>query len=368
MTGKINRRQYMALGFICLLYPLVRRMPNPAVSAAGGRAWLASLAAIPVLLLVFLLYRALDQPGKGLGEVMLDTLGPVFGRFVLALYALWFISMCAFIVRSGGERFVSTIYPGTSPGIFTAATMAACLIASMGSLRALGRSAMIFRPVLLLAMILVFAALLPKTQLTGVWQPSSKDVLPVLRAVPEVVNPLCTAVYLSFLNGRRSQPVTVRHVLPWILCSAVISMLLCLCAVGCFGAELTTKLSSTFFVLVRDVSLFGSEARIEPLVISMWVFSDFMLTTVLLQISAGLLGLIFGLSLRAEDSRFFDLSGGRWLLPLCAVIACALAFVFSPDPITIRPLAQLWVPASNTFFQLVPPLLCLAVKKLRRMH
>ena len=68
-----------------------------------------------------------------------------------------------------------------------------------------------------------------------------------------------------------------------------------LAVLGNFGAELTARLTRPFFSLVRNLEFFGSLERIEALVVTLWVFPDFLLVSALLYTAQHILRLCFDL-------------------------------------------------------------------------
>ena len=150
-----TRRQLQALSFIILMSPATRLIPGASARAAGHAGWLCPIVAAPLCVLVVLtVSRALKNKavGEGLGEVVMRAF-PHFGRAVLLLYGLWLSLYAGFSLRSGASRFIYTIYTGSSPWPFVAVGLAAGVLAALGSVKRLARSAEIFRTLLLLAIV-----------------------------------------------------------------------------------------------------------------------------------------------------------------------------------------------------------------------
>ena len=61
-------------------------------------------------------------------------------------------------MRSAASRFIYTVYTGSTPWIFVAAGLGAGLLAALGSVKRLARTAELFRPLLLLALLPVLGA------------------------------------------------------------------------------------------------------------------------------------------------------------------------------------------------------------------
>ena len=81
----------------------------------------------------------------------------------------------------------------------------------------------------------------------------------------------------------------------WLLWMVVLLCLLITTITGMFGAELTTKMTRPFFVMVRNLVFFRTVERVEALVAMLWLFPDFLLVSLLLWSAQYCLRLIFKL-------------------------------------------------------------------------
>ncbi len=350
---KINRRQMAAAAFVALLSPAARRFPSSLVAVSGSGAWLApAVAALPLVIVIVFMARIL-RGGRSLGDVFELSLGRTPGRALIFAVSLWLIFYCGFIFRAGAYRFSSTVYPSTAGWIFVVFSAACCLPLAMGRFSALGRMAMLLRPLLLAVLAGVFALSVSAWELRGIFRLEEADALPALRSGFTVLNTLSVACYLGFAEHRCSQPMHPRQYLLWALVLLGVAELLCLSCLGVFGPELTLKLNYPFFMLVRDVGLFDSFARLEALVLALWVFADTVHVSLLLHIAAGNLGRVLGVDRR-----------------LCAAVATALAagvgLALPGDMLGVGRFSEIIVPGGNgiIIFLLLP--LTAAVGWIRR--
>ena len=328
---KLREKQFAAAVFTAVLAPMLRLLPRAAVLAAGRWAWLTAAAALPLLFLLALLMGSLRRglrPGEGAAALFLRAFGPVLGRVFLALYAAWFLFYAGFILRAGAERLTAAAYRHSGPEPFLLATLAAALLASLGSLRGAARTAVVFRRVLLAvlgAVLLLSLRNVEPEHLRPLWPGSWGGVL---RGALPVATVGGSAALFSFLRGYTAPGPdgAVRPLLPPLALFTAVSGALCAVTAGVFGPALTARLNYPFFTMVRDLSLFGSRQRFEAAVIALWVFADFTLCTLLLRCSHEALRTIFRLP-GPEENAPRSLRGGRWLL-LCEAAAagvCALS-------------------------------------------
>ena len=147
---------------------------------------------------------------------------------------------------------------------------------------------------------------------------------------------------------------------------ALICLLLCaFCAViiGCYGARLTSRTLHPFFSMIRDVTLTKTVERIEALVTTLWVLSDFVIFTLLLCTASHIFRLIFGFRPEKGDVRALDMSNGRAVIPLCAALSGTAALLMPANEYVMRRISQLIVPcAILTILFVILPLLLLIAK------
>lgn len=362
---KITCRQFLALAFVALLSPIVRRMPRSLIMVSGGASWLAvPLAALPCLG-VFLLVGACLRREKGLGELLERSLGKFCGRLLTAAASLWLCFYCGFLLHSAAHRMVSTVYSDATPSLFIVLTAALCLAAALGPYCALGRVAMLFRPLLLAVLAAVCLFALGDWDLKGVVSLTREDWLPGLESGFVVLNTLSLIVYMCFAAHRCTHGGKKT---PFVLCCLVllaIVELMCLSCLGIFGTELTLKLNYPFFMLVRDISIFDSLARIEALIIAVWMAADFVLVSLLLRIASDNLRSCFGAAEPAPAESFWSMSRGRWLTVVLCAASAAVALCIPEDILSLGRLSESLVPVANAalIFGLFP--LALLIGRLR---
>ena len=153
-----DRGQLIALCTVIVLVPALRLFPSAATQFAGRAAWLTAPAAfLPVLLYILFIGDLMERrmEGEGLAELYIRALGPVAGKIALGLSALWFLFYGGFMLRSGADRFITTIYPNSSSPFFSVTMGILGTVAAMGAVRSLVRVAKMVQPVVLGVLLLV---------------------------------------------------------------------------------------------------------------------------------------------------------------------------------------------------------------------
>ena len=115
--------------------------------------------------------------------------------------------------------------------------------------------------------------------------------------------------------------------------------------------------------MIRDVTLTKTVERIEALVTTLWVLSDFVIFTLLLCTASHIFRLIFGFRPEKGDVRALDMSNGRIIIPMCAALSGTAALLMPTSEHVMRSISQIIVPgASLTILFVILPLLLLIAK------
>lgn len=352
---KADRSQLVAVGFCALLSPAIRTLPVLALPDAGVHAWLSALAALPpMLLLVLYMQRFLRSlgPEESMADLFPRILGKWPGRVLLLIFGLWMLFYAAFVMRNAAHRFISTIFPDSSPAAYIPIMGLMALITVLGPFRVLARMAEIIRPVLVFVLVVVLVFALPEVKLNTFYLPRAAEVLPIFRGALPVLNAVSILSYLSFMEDSvGSSKGLARSWAGCIVLTALLLSALCLTTVGCFGPVLTERINNPFFVMIRNIRILNTLERVEALVIALWFFTDFFLVSAMVHAGGAALSRALGLQLQREQAGLF--SGGRWLLWLCTLGSTLCALWIAPTTRELGYLSLELVPALNLFFCLL---------------
>ena len=119
--------------------------------------------------------------------------------------------------------------------------------------------------------------------------------------------------------------------------------------IGAFGHELSSRLSQPFFALVRNLVFFRSLERIEAFVVSLWIFSDFILISLCLHSAQHAFRLVLGCQAEYRGERLFQLSGGRWIIWLCGTGTIIFGSLIADQPESLERWSRQIIPGINLF-------------------
>jgi hypothetical protein len=354
MSQQYNSRQLLSLGAVIALTPMLRLYPSQSAALVGRAGWLTPLAALPLgVAWAWGMARFLQR--RKPGEHFPDLILRLGGRPALAVLTGWALLYAAFVLRSGADRLVGTVYPGASPALFSQLIGLIALLAALSTPRTLARMGRMLLPILygVLALLLFFAfSSIDPGNLLPV---GAQDVWPVLRATPLPLDIIAgTGTALCFLaGGAEDGGPRFSRLSVWAAGLCLLASLLTAAVTGSFGATLTAQLARPFFVLVRTLRFFRTVERVEALVVMLWIFPDFLITALFLW--TGQYGLRLLCGFRPDDQlrERLDFSEGRVLTWAFGAAATLLALFLAPDPAALERWSTAIIPAANLLFVFV---------------
>lgn len=351
-----NRNQLFALASLILLSPIMRLFPSAAADNAHQAAALSAPAAIPVMLIyIYFITHLMDarHEGEGLAELSLRFLGEKAGKAALFIMSAWLLLYGGFILRAGADRLISTIYPYSTPPFFIVSMGIICIIAALGSARTIVRTAKILLPFVfgLIIFILIFSFFsISKENLLPI---TIDDTLPVLKSSLAAVDVLSAIIYFIcfFAAFMPKKEHSFRDYSLWTCLMVLLISSLCIAVVGNFGAELTSNLVWPFFSLVRNLIFFNSLERIEALAVSLWIFPDFMLVSMLIYSAQHCLRLALGENIPIYNGeKLFSMEKKRWVIPLCGVLTIICGSLIAPSTAILDLWSKRIIPVINFIF------------------
>lgn len=275
---EISTRQMLVLLFSAMLSPTIRALPRRSASSGGTAGWLSALVAIiPVLLVVGLILGSLRRlpKGSGLGELLERGLGTVVGRVLSAVYGVWILLAVTVFLRVYSERFLSTTYVNSSIYLFLVAILLLTLWNSNGSFGAFARMGQIFFVVLVITLVLVLGLAAGEVEMERVFPLWWQDTPDILRSSIPALSTLSYGILTFFLAGQTKGLTESRGmVLRWTFAFALLLTAMQFITIGLFGADLVSRMQVPFFMLTKEVSIYGVLERIESSIITLWVLTD----------------------------------------------------------------------------------------------
>ncbi|MGM9521003.1 MAG: GerAB/ArcD/ProY family transporter [Oscillospiraceae bacterium] len=357
-TDKLTERQLMVLVFISLLSPLMRILPTSSVILAGRAAWLSPLPALAAGALLLAAVRGLKKnaaPGDGLADMALKGLGGVAGRVFCILCALWLTFYAGFTARSAAERMLSALYPNGNTVLFIIVLLAVAVITASGTTKGLARTAEVCLPLLALVMVIVILAAATDVKMENLLPVTYKDLGGILLGAVPVFDVMSLFTLFLFLEGHvEKKPGKHPKRFPYLGMLALTAFAIIIVTLGSVSDKMAEKLQNAFFVIIRNVQLFGVIERVEAVVVAVWIVTDFTMLGALLLIVSEIWRAVFGTKKRV-----------LYVFP-SGVLAGAAAFLIASNAFSLLKWSEFIIPVANMGLAVILIPLTLAVGKLRK--
>ena len=334
---RFTLNQLLALCSVMALTPALRLLPGSSAALAGRGGWLSILLALPLAMAYGAFLWRFGQKrreGESLPALWQRAAGERAGAVLLALCGLWLLAYAAFTLRDSAQRLLDTVYPYADRRLFVLPLGLLAAAAGAGDARRLVRCAKLLLPLLLGAVALTLIFALPELHADNFLPLAGQGLRPLLKGtLPTLDVAALILTLLFFLSDRLTGACSYRRVAARIALLGGLMAALTGAVIGAFGHELTARLSQPYFSLVRDLVFFRSLERIEALLVSLWIFSDFLLTATLFLVARRCLSPLCG--------------AGRWLSIGVGALALPLACLLAPEAAAFARLSLRWVPAAN---------------------
>jgi len=284
--------------------------------------------------------------------------------------SLWMLIYSGFVLRAGVDRLIVTTYPNSSPSSFTIVMGVLALAAALSPPRSLVRVARMVRPVVLGVLLLLFVFACFRIVLGNLLPLTVEDIIPcILGSAVSIDIISCSAVAMCLvMGGVRKEEGDFRRLSLWTAELLLLLSLLGIAVVGSFGPELASRLTRPFFVMVKNMVFFRTVERVEALVVMLWIFPDFLLTSLFLWAGQYSVRLLLGFNAAFSSPRLKDMSEGRFITWFCAAAVTAFALFVAPDALSLELWSAYIIPSANLSFAfLFLPLIYIIGKEKNRI-
>ncbi|MDR2615911.1 MAG: spore germination protein, partial [Oscillospiraceae bacterium] len=320
-NNKISMRQTMIMFIVACLSPASRLFPVMGARYGRHAGWVGVLVGAAALAALAYVFAAIfkkdgDSP-RGLADVFERVFGTICGKVIIAVYLLWAALLYALYIRYYAERMLSTIFPTADIRFFMLTMMPLVFIAARGRIEVFARFSEV--SILLFTVILLALALclMPTFEPENVWPVTHLDAVPILKSSYPVLSVLGYLTLFFFLGEHISNKRDAGR--QGGRAAVYIGVMLTLITVICIGTlsyRVVERMPTPFFSTTKLITIMQPLDRLEALLLSEWVISDFIIITALALIVMNIAKKLFGLK---EERRlaapvvFFGFAGGIFI-------------------------------------------------------
>jgi spore germination protein KB len=355
--GKISARQTVILLILLTMSPAIRLFPQATARFAGKAGWLAPIVAvIPMIILILLLNSAFKNKSEAnLSDLYFDILGNIAGRIVLFFYIVWILVLLALYTRYYSERILSSIQPGASNCFLIITMLFLVFMATKKGIVTIARSGEIFIIIFMLVLTLSMTFSLPEIKYRNIMNVSYLDAWPVAKASVDIFAVWGYFLFLFFFADKINDKENIKKFgLQGLLFLFIITLLGLIMVIGSLGSRLASHVSLPYFMVVKNISILETVDHIEPVVLALWVISDFMIISVFTVIAVSLI------------KSFFGLSHDRHLVSPIVLFTGIGAMYFFENRFELEAFSSKIAVPTNILLEFIIPIIIIVIGKIRK--
>ncbi|AKL96012.1 spore germination protein KB [Clostridium aceticum] len=296
---QISIRQAMFLFLTITFSPAIRLIATYTSQVAKEASWLSPLVSLMIFIPVVLMMQSVYKNYKDISymEVMNHILGRIMGKIVLVIYMLWTTAIIALYTRYYSERIVSSIFPNVNMSIFIIVMILLVALVLRTGITVIARMNEIILPIIVFIFFALILFTFPSIDVKNLMPVSSDSIWPIAKASMSINAILSYFFIVFFISDKISSKENIKKVgIQTIIFLTITNTILIVSTVGSLGYSITQRIPLPFLIVVKQISLFDILQKLEPVVVVMWISSDFVIIVVFTYIVLQMIKSLFNLS------------------------------------------------------------------------
>ncbi|WP_257875705.1 GerAB/ArcD/ProY family transporter [Thermoanaerobacterium thermosaccharolyticum] len=354
---KISPKQFIYIIISFVLSTATIFLPSIVASKAEQDSWVSVLIATGFSIPVFCLYYGISNmfKDKTVFSFVEDIFGKILGKIIAFLYLLFFIHLAIIMIRELLEIMRSAFMPKTPPIVFSFVLMVIASYAITKGFIAIARMNEVVFPLGmgLLGFVIFFS--IPYIKMENFLPVLAKGFLPPIKGSFPLTSWMLESIIILaiFPHISNSKKVLKSGIISLLFIS--FALLLGVLAIGIFGSKTTADFKFTALEMTRTIRLSNYFARLDSMIMAVWIEGIFMKITIFLYI------IVKGFSdiINFDDFRFA-------VLPIASIIVPMSIFVSTN-------IDELYNFLKDTFFyetfifEIILPVFIFTVAKIRKL-
>lgn len=331
----------------------------PLIALEANRdAWLSSLGAMGIGLLIAMLYGALvkRESEKTLAENCERILGRWVGKTVFLLFLLYYFILTAVLLRILGDFITTLIMPETPIQAIEIAFFAVVTVGVRLGLEVVARTSETVMPWVLLFLLTLMAALVPEYRWSNLAPFMENGIQPVVRGILPIlgIQYLDMVIFLMMAPSMMHPSKAGRLFMKGVWVGGLILTIHTFLSILVLGADFTSRLHYPIYELAQKITIGRFIQRIEVVAGGMVFISLFVKITICFYAT------VTGLS------QFLGLKQYKPLTLPLGMMVIVFSLILSPNIAFFQKFAlETWTPLC-LIFGLILPLVLFFADKVRR--
>lgn len=301
--GKVTIRQVFKL-LLCLCFsPAVRVIPAFEAYSAKQVGWLAPIVAFfPVFILIltfnklFIMYEGMSYTG-----IIYEILGRPIGNILLIIYAIGISILTALYIRYYAAKLSIALATTMHMELNIIVLLILVYLVLRYGLVILARMGEVIVVIINITFLILFILSINNIKLDNLMPISYRDIIPIGKAGYLIMGLWCYFTLLCFLGDRIKDKQNLKDAgIKYSIFLVISTIILSIMVIGSIGYSVAQRSAVPFFSAVKNISVFSIIERIEAVVVTQWIATDFILIAIFIYILLDILNEIF----KTEDVRY----------------------------------------------------------------
>jgi spore germination protein KB len=281
--NKITTRQLFVMFVLATLSPSIRLFPQICSEYGGIAGWTGPILATAAFALLIAVLNALfkDNKFRDMSDVFEQALGKPAGKALLVIVLVWVVLLYFLYIRYYADRLLSSIYPNTNIRFFIIFISIPVFIALRGRIETFARFSEFSIIMFTIIFVVFYLLLVPSFRLSNVYPLTLYDAWPAVRAAFPVVGIWAYISLLLFLGDyvikKEEFKAIGKKTAVYLI---IMTTLMIVLVVGALGYRLAERIPLPFFGVTKLIAIMESFDRLEPVLLSVWLVSDFIVISV----------------------------------------------------------------------------------------
>ncbi|WP_020614983.1 GerAB/ArcD/ProY family transporter [Paenibacillus daejeonensis] len=282
-TNKISGFQFSILSMGLTVGTSILVIPSGLVQAAREDAWMAAVITLIANVAMVLLYIRIARlfPGQSLFEIHRSAFGKWVGNTISFLYLFYFLMLCGTLLGNLGFFFTSELMPETPfQAVELLLLMASVMCARLGIV-ILARVVELMLPWILFFALVLILTLLPQVEWQYIFPMWEDGVAPILKSGWRSSMFQELVVMLVFLPMVKDVKHAEKGFLIGTVAGGALLVTVVLLSVLILGIEQSANSTFPAFMLAKTINIGGFLQRVEVMLITLWILTFFIKTSLM---------------------------------------------------------------------------------------
>ncbi|HHW69729.1 MAG TPA: GerAB/ArcD/ProY family transporter [Clostridiales bacterium] len=286
-TDKITTGQLLKL-FSCLCFsPAIRIIPVIEAHSAKQAGWLAPAFAFLLMLILILVFDRLFNLYDDISYtgIIYNSLGRHMGKVLLSIYVVHLSVLTAVYIRYYAAKLSIALATHMQMELNIIILLVLIYLVLRYGLVTLARMGEVIVVIINISFLVLFLLSIGDIKLDNLMPISYKDIIPLGKGGYYIMGIWSYFTLIFFLGNRIEDKQNFKN--KSIRCSgflAISTVGLSMMVIGSIGYSVVQRSLVPFFIAVKNISLMGIIERIEAVVVTQWIATDFILISVFIYI------------------------------------------------------------------------------------